>query len=360
MAVQSEGLARLLDHLAAGTDEARCRQSSERFVRALGWEPVDRLPVVCRYPVPPEGPFPALPHRRIFADPEAMLYNELVCAFDTRPVQGDEVGDDVPWTVRANLGTVLIASVFGAPVEQIADNPPWVRGDAGRPSLEAVIEQRGEDIDRGWIPRAIEIYEAYRSLLAEYPPLAERVRLVLPDLQGPLDNLDQIVGSEVFAALIIDPDRVREALAAVAEAQVRVARRLQPLLSDGPDGFSHQHNVMVAGRVLIRADSAVMVAPGMYRDQVSPHDAHVLQALGGGGLHSCGRVDPHVPALLDTPGCRCLDFGQAELNDIDRAYAQARPRRQALLRVVASEEDLCTGRILERFPTGVVLRYDAP
>ena len=77
-------------------------------------------------------------------------------------------------------------------------------------------------------------------------------------------------------------------------------------------------------------------------------------------MHSCRYVDPHLPLLLETDGCRCLDLGQSFLNDVDVAYALAAPRRQPLLRVFASEEDLATGNILRRFPTGVVLRHAAP
>lgn len=51
-----------------------------------------------------------------------MLFNELVCAFDTRIAHAQEVGADLPLTVRANFGTVLVASVFGADVRQVDDN----------------------------------------------------------------------------------------------------------------------------------------------------------------------------------------------------------------------------------------------
>ena len=39
----------------------------------------------------------------------------------------DRIDDDLPCAIRANFGPVLIASMFGVRVEQIDDNPPWVR-----------------------------------------------------------------------------------------------------------------------------------------------------------------------------------------------------------------------------------------
>jgi len=51
-----------------------------------------------------------------------------------------------------------------------------------------------------------------------------------------------------------------------------------------------------------------------------------------------------------------------EKNDVDAMYAEARNGKTALVRVVAGQEELRTGSILERFPTGVVLiqRFPEP
>ncbi len=60
------------------------------------------------------------------------MFNELVYAFDTSIAMRDRVDDDLPLTVRANFGTVLIASMCGADVEQLGDSPPWVHQQEGR------------------------------------------------------------------------------------------------------------------------------------------------------------------------------------------------------------------------------------
>jgi hypothetical protein len=105
--------------------------------------------------------------------------------------------------------------------------------------------------------------------------------------------------------------------------------------------------------VLLRNDSVIMLSEEMYREQIAPHDARVLQALGGGGIHCCGNVERVFPAFLDVPGVRCFDFGQSELNDVDALYRLAAERRVPLVRVAVTEEELLTDRARERFPTGV-------
>jgi hypothetical protein len=112
--------------------------------------------------------------------------------------------------------------------------------------------------------------------------------------------------------------------------------------------------------VLIRIDSAIMLSPQMYREQIAPHDERVLRELGGGGLHSCGNINLNGPDYLNVPSTQCLDLGQPGLNDLDKLYAFARERRVPLLRVSVPEHELTSGSVLRRFPTGVSLLHNAP
>ena len=203
------------------------------------------------------------------------------------------------------------------------------------------------------------MYQAYDNLLGAYPELKQRIRRVLPDLQSPFDNLELIVGSTLFKELVGNPEVVDRALAAVSTAQIALAKCLEPLINDGPDGFSHQHGTTIRGRILLRNDSVTMISPEMYREQIASHDERVLAALGGGAIHSCGRVDAHMETFLGIEGLRCFDFGQSEMNNLERWYGAARSRRIPLVRVSASEEDLVTGKIVERYPTGIALIYRA-
>ncbi len=353
-----DALERLLDHLSSAIDARRQADVERRHRRALAGEPVDRLPLVVACPLPPDARFKPLPYREAFTDPEKMLYNELVHAFDTSIALRDRLSDDLPLTVRANFGTVLIASMFGAKVEQHADNPPWVRHTETGIRPAAVANGGPPEFSCGLLPRVVETMEFYHATLRRRPELDEQVHVVLPDLQGPLDNLGLICGSGLLLDLAAAPREVETALAAMAEAQIAVARRLAPLVRDGPPGYSHQHGVMIRGNVLLRVDSAVMISPQMYREQVAPHDERVLSELGG-GVHCCGRLAHIADELLRLPSIACLDLGQSELNDVDAIYAAARARNIAVTRIVPTEEELATGRIHERFPTGVNLVYRA-
>ncbi len=350
----------LLEHLCGVLDPDRQGEIGNRHRRALDWECVDRLPVIMTIPELRELRFKPYRHAEVFESPAKMLFNELSYAFGASIASRDILGDDLPCTVRANFGTVVIASMFGGRVEQIDDNPPWVRhdGDAAG-ALAGVLDRDPSDFSQGWAPRVVETCEFYRSVLAEYPELKRMIKVVLPDLQGPFDNLEIIVGSELFAEIAANEELVSRALEAMAATQSGFARHLEPLTSDGPEGFSHQHAVMIKGRILLRVDSAILMSPQMYQDIVAPHDQRILEAFGGGGLHSCGDIGKHAPAFLELPSIQCLDLGQSEMNDVDAIYEQLKERRIPLTRLKASRDDLATGRIAERFPTGVSLVYEA-
>jgi hypothetical protein len=350
----------LLEHLSATLDAARLAEVEELHRRALSWLPVRRLPLVMSYPLPASVRFQPYPHAQVFSDPVKMLFNELTYAFNTSIACRDCLADDLPCTIRGNFGTVLLASKFGAPVEQFDDDPPWVvhREEKGV-SLEAIVDSDPLDFSQGWCPRVVETCEYFRTTLGAWPQLQALVKIVLPDLQSPFDNLELLSGSSVFADLCSRPELAARALHALAVAQVGFARRLAEFVTDGPDGFAHQHATMIRGRILLRDDSAILMSPEMYRAQIAPHDEFVLRELGGGGIHACGNVGRHAVAFLERDSLRCFDFGQSELNDVDAIYGLARQRQTPLVRVAATEQELCSGDILRRFPTGVSLIHRA-
>ena len=353
-------LEELLDHLSETVDGARRTETERRLRDALDGRPVDRLPLIISGPLPADARFKPFPHRQTFGDPEQMLYNELVHAFDTSIALHDVLRDDLPLTVRVNFGAVLIASMFGAPVEQCEDNPPWIRRQEGKEiSLDAVLDRDPLDFSSGWCPRVIETMEAYHSILSRWPELSEQVHVVLPDLQGPFDNLELIRGCELFVELAVEAEKVDAALRAMADAQIGLALRLAPLVRDGPPGYCHQHAVTIKGNILLRVDSVVMLSAEMYRRQVAPHDRHVLDELGGGGIHCCGCIHHLVDEFLELSSLQSLDLGQSELNDVDAIYARARERKVPLIRIAVGEDELLGGKLPERFPTGVVLIHRA-
>ena len=242
---------RLLDYL----EEHLCRPSLTESVelnrKALNWETVPRLPLVLNYPFPDNPSFEPFPHGATFRDLKKHLYNELVYAFDTSVVLNVELGCDLPVTIRPNYGLGLVSSVLGAFVEQIDDNPPWVRHFPTLSEFVKIFDIDAVDVtDKGWIPRVLETYQFYDATFGAYPKLNASVKMVLPDLQGPFDNYGLLRGSDAFADFYTDPGLLRQGLALTAQTQINLARALLPYTTDPHDEFSFQHGVAIKGNIL--------------------------------------------------------------------------------------------------------------
>jgi hypothetical protein len=328
-------------------------------LRALNWEETVRLPLLITFPYPAESVFHPFPHHEALMDPEKMLFNELVHAFDTSILLHDQIKDDLSYTVRANYGTVIIASLFGGKVEQRADNPPWVRHYETKDSLRTIFDKDPLDFTAGYVSKVLETYKFYNQVFSEYPNLKKCVKMVLPDLQGPLDSLELLWGSEIYSEFITDPELVDKGLEMMAKAQAGLAKHLLHFTTDEHQGFTHQHATTIKGNILIRNDSAIMISPEMYTQQVAPHDESVLKEMNGGGIHSCGNIDFNIPEIFRLNSIKCFDFGQSWLNDLDSVYSLARELKIPLIRIRVEKDELLSGRISKRFPTGVSLFYNA-
>lgn len=359
MRIMDDRLKRLLDHLAATLRPERHAEIEQLHRKALTWEPVRRLPLMLAFPIPVDLPFQPYPHGQVFDDPEKMLYNQLVYDGEMSIACLDRIGHDLPLTIRADFGTGLVASLFGGRIQQVGDNPPWVRHFDTRDDFRAALDRDPLDFSQGWCPKVVERYEFYRNVLNAYPEIRRLVHLVLPDLQGPFDTAELLRGSEIYVDLYNDPDLIAKALDVIGQAQIGLARHLLPYIDDDSDGFSHQHAATIRGRILIRDDSAIMLSPAMYRCHVAPYDEAVLSALGCGGIHSCGKLNHLVDEFFALPSICGLDLGQPELNNVDDIYAKAQQRKIGLDRFRVPRHDLTSGLVVKRFPTGVSLVYEA-
>jgi len=112
---------------------------------------------------------------------------------------------------------------------------------------------------------------------------------------------------------------------------------------------------MIRGNILIRDDIAIMISAQRYDEMVAPYDEYILREMNGGGIHTCGKFNHLTKSFLKLPSISCLDLGNPEMNDIDEIYKLAKNRKVPLVRIEVPVSQLLSGKVLDRFPTGVVL-----
>jgi hypothetical protein len=349
---------RLLDHFEERIDLAHVEEVRKRHRAALSYEPQQVPPLVCY--VPYEGQdFRPYPYPEAFADPAKMMVNELLVGF-TSLYHAVELRDDAPYCLRPNLGTGIVASMFGAQVRLVENNMPWTQRLGCLAALQALVDAPLPDVHAGLGRRVLEQYDYYDEALRDYPNCRAAFEITLPDLQGPFDIAELLWGSEIFVDLYSHENLLHALLDKITDQLLAAYRCFAGRTRDslGPGGH-FQHAVGVKGRVLLRNDSAILMSPAMYRELVYPYDARLASALGGIGIHFCGDGSHQVDNLLAIPGLQSLDLGQPEMMDLDAIYARAAARRVPLLRLTVPVEQLTARRVRTRFPQGVILIHHA-
>lgn len=344
---------RILAHLETRIDPAHRARARARLRAALDSQPLDAPPLVFYLPYQ-GGPFTPYPAAQAFADPASHAVNELLTGF-TSLYHAVALRDDAPYCVRPNLGTGIVASMFGAQVRLLEENPPWTEplGEAG---VRRIVAEPLPPVEAGLGRRVLDQYEYFRELLADFPACERGLQLTLPDLQGPFSTAELLWGTGIYLALYDCPELVTALLERIVAQMVAVVNALSGQVRDDLGaGYGYQHGVATRGRILVRNDSMINLSPRQYRDIVLPYDTALSEALGGIGVHFCGRGMHQVSNLLAIPGLGCLDIGNPELLDLDALYSAVTPHEVALVRLAVPVEQLRAATLTQRFPTGVIL-----
>jgi len=174
---------------------------------------------------------------------------------------------------------------------------------------------------QGWGRQVFETGEYFKEMLAPYPKLSEAVWIYHPDLQGPVDIAELLLGSHLLLAFYDRPDDVKALMELLTDTYVHFMKRWFELVPPRGDGRYMAHwGRFFKGGVVLRGDSLVNLSPEIYAEFVKPCDERVLAEFGGGVMHFCGRVDHCIDIMTDSEHLTAVNMSQPELNDMERIY----------------------------------------
>ena len=302
----------------------------ERHVRALEWQPVDRVPLTFSAPVAP--PLSVYPYSQVFRDPVKMLVNELIGPYAVMGhtpsiVNSVLIKDDFPLQIRAAYGVGLYVSLFGGRSEVVENNFPWTR-PIGLEALKRQVSAGPPEIRSDLLDRVLETMAFYKRALASYPKCREHLRITQPDMQGPFENAGHLWGSEVFTSFYDDPLFLRELLELLADTWIRLCWTVAAASTQTVrEGYIAQHFSIFKGDCLLKDDSCVMISPHTYAEFIQPLNEKVLSVLGSGDIHWCGNGDQWQNEVVSTSNLACLDWGNPEMLDLETWSDVLRERR---------------------------------
>ncbi len=342
----NDALARCLDDLEARIDPEDERRILEEWIAfGEGRHEGAVFSPRRRRPSPPGFEWPRATVNEALEDFDAMALQQYGrCSGDLARATGDPLG------VRCNYGTSLLPLLFGVTpflmppeTETLPTSHPLHDTEAIRRLVSAGVP----DIHLGYGARVLEMGERFRAIGREYPRVGAHVHLYHPDLQGPLDVAEVVWGSSIFYALYDEPELVREFLGLVTETYETFLRAWVSIAPFHPEGNVHW-NFHHRGAIMLRADSAMNLAPAQYDEFSRPYDQRLLDAFGGGAIHFCGRGDHFIASMAALRGLHAVQVSQPELNDMETIFRHTVDRGLVLLGLPrpAADDALARGRDL--------------
>jgi len=240
-----------------------------------------------------------------YENAEAMFYEQLrvmVAAAQARSAA-------LP-SLRANLGTGFVASIFGIQQVIFPDKMPWPQGHISKSELSSMRPEDFTDVDgKGLLPKASDIYRFYQSRLGT------NRYCYIPDTQGVLDIAHLVRGDELFTDLKDDPGFVHHLLELCLQAYITVTKAMKQVIGEALDSGLHGGIAMFNGGVRYCMDTTVLLSAKDIEEFEVPYLRRALAAFGGGWVHFCGYA-PHLVDIL---------AGVPEVRGVNPNYMDNRP-----------------------------------
>ena len=247
-------------------------------------------------------------------DYELMLQAELI-----RASQMLSKTKDVP-CVRANYGTGILTSLFGAEVFMMpyeTNTLPTTRSLNDTEAIRRILEAGVPDLEAGFGRDVFAMGEIFAEVFRDYPKIQQYLYVYHPDTQGTLDVAELLWGGEMFYSLFDEPEFVHDVLRLITDTYRCFLDRWYTIIPRR-EGLNVHWGWMHRGTIMLRNDSAMNLSPEMYGEFALPYDRELLEYYGGGCVHFCGRGDHYIDQLAAVPLLYGVNMSQPEYNDMEK------------------------------------------
>lgn len=246
--------------------------------------------------------------REQFFSKEKMLYETL-----KRMIEAAKIGSDGQLCIRANLGTVLVPSLFGLSPIIPEDTMPWCKEHLSKKEIVNFHIPEGLS-GVGLMGKALDYMAYFRQRLGDL------AHVYLPDTQGPFDIAHLVYGDDIFTEIYDDPGFVHHLLELCTEMYIRATKVLKEALGEPEDSGYHGHGMSVGiymsrGGARVSEDTPILLSPRHIQEFVIPYDRKALVPFKGGFIHFCGENLPLAHHFLRTPEVRGINLGNPETYD---------------------------------------------
>jgi hypothetical protein len=298
--------------------------------------------------IPPTIEWPDISINAAFENHELMALHQLKLCSDAIAN-----GTGQLLNVRCNYGTGILPSLFGAELFMMDDalnTLPTTRPvSGGEADLHSLPDKGIPDLQNGLGAKVFEMAAQYHSWMNSYPKIRQYVSIYHPDLQGPMDVCELLYGSDLFTALIEQPDFVRQLLDLITQTYIAFLTEWNRLVPPR-DGYATHWAMMHEGQIMLRNDSAMNLSPEMFEEFIRPYDQRLLTTFGGGAIHFCGKGDHFIPMLSGMEKLYAIHMSQPEHNDLEVIFRNTVDKNIRILglKLDVARQAIERGRSLKR------------
>lgn len=253
---------------------------------------------------------------------DALRDDELMLVSQMEPVLRMLMSGRGVLDVRANYGTSIITSLFGAPpfiMPEELNTLPTTKS-VGVDAIPRLLDAGIPSFDRSFGGDALRMGAYFREVFSHYPKIEKYVNVYHPDTQGPLDLCELLLGSEIFYLPYDDPDSLDAMLSLMTETMTAYLNKWYAIFPKTPERSSHWGGFCHKGCLVLRLDSGMNISPETYRSFVLKYDTEILDRFDGGIIHFCGRGDHYIDIITQIPKLYGINMSQPWLNDMEKIY----------------------------------------
>ncbi len=268
-------------------------------------------------PIPAGFTLPWVNINDAIGDYEMMLVSQL------QIVSGAMNSRNQNLCVRANYGTGILSSLFGAEIfvmPREMNTLPTTRAVGGTDRIREIVEHGLPDLNGGFGRKVFEFGELCAELFQKYPKISRYVEVYHPDTQGPLDICELLWGCEMFYAMYEEPELVHAMMRLLTDTYTAFLNKWYEIFPSNSEMNVHWSCLRHRGTILLRDDSAMNLSPELYEEFAAPYDGALLERFDGGVVHFCGRGDHYIETLSKLPKLYGINMSQPELNDMEKIY----------------------------------------
>ena len=253
-------------------------------------------------------------------------------------------------TIRANYGTAIMPSLFGAELFVMEEdlNTLQTSRTLGADAMPGIVESGMPDLHCGLGSTVLATGKRFAEIASQYPKIGRYVHIYHSDMQGPMDLCEMLWGSEMFMDLIDRQELVHRVLELMTQTYIAFMKEWDAVVGSNGKDWSGHWGLMHRGKTMLRTDTGMNLSPEIYDEFIRPYDQRVLDELGGGAVHFCGRGSHYIASTCSMDQMYAINMSQPHMNEMETVYQNTVDKGIKLLGFDRqhAEEALAAGRDL--------------